>query len=85
METTIIVQIVKKKCENLSDSNKYRPILIATITSKVLESVILVKCKNKYIPLITNLDLNSVLVLNFAFTLYRNILSFRKDEIQQFL
>ena len=35
METTI-VPIDKNKCGNLSDSNNYRPIAIATITSKVL-------------------------------------------------
>ena len=34
METTI-VPIVKSKSGNLSDSNNYRPITIATITSKV--------------------------------------------------
>ena len=44
METTI-VPIVKNKCGNLSNSNNYRPIAIATITSKVLESLILVKCE----------------------------------------
>ena len=44
METTI-VSIVKNKCGNLSDSNNYRPIAIAAITSKMLESVILVKCE----------------------------------------
>ena len=44
METTI-VPIVKSKCGNLSDSNNYRPIAIATITSKVLESLTLVKCE----------------------------------------
>ena len=36
---------VKNKCGNLSNSNNYRPIAIATITSKVLESLILVKCE----------------------------------------
>ena len=40
-----IVPIVKNKCGNLSNSNNYRPIAIATITSKVLESLILVKCE----------------------------------------
>ena len=44
METTI-VPIVKNKCGNLSNSNNYRPITIATITSKVLETLILVKCE----------------------------------------
>ena len=44
METTI-VPIVKNRCGNLSNSNNYRPIAIDTITSKVLESLILVKCE----------------------------------------
>ena len=33
--------IVKNKSGNLSNSNNYRPIAIATITSKLLESVLL--------------------------------------------
>ena len=45
METTI-VPIVKNKCRNLSNSNNYRPIAIATIASKVLESLIIVKCED---------------------------------------
>ena len=44
METTI-VPIVKNKCGNLSNCNNYRLIAIAIITSKVLESLILVKCE----------------------------------------
>ena len=45
METTI-VPIVKNICGNLSDSNNYySPIAIATITSKVLESLFPVKCE----------------------------------------
>ena len=44
METTI-VPIIKNKSGNLSDSNNYRLIAIATITSKMLESVLLVKCE----------------------------------------
>ena len=40
---TTIIPIVKKKSGNLSDSNNYRPIAIATITSKLLESVLLLK------------------------------------------
>ena len=42
---TTIVPRVKNKSGNLSDSNNYRPIAIATITctSKLLESVILLK------------------------------------------
>ena len=43
IETTIVL-IVKNKSGNLSDSNNYRPIALATIVSKIIESVILVKC-----------------------------------------
>ena len=45
MIETIIVPIVKNKCGNLSDSNNYRPIALATITSKLFESAILLKCE----------------------------------------
>ena len=38
---TMIVHIVKSKSGNLSDSNNYRPIAIATVTLKLLESVLL--------------------------------------------
>ena len=38
-----IIPIVKDNSGNLSDSNNYRSIAIATITSKLLESVLLLK------------------------------------------
>ena len=38
--------IVKNKCGNISESNKYRPIALATIISKLFESVLLVKCED---------------------------------------
>ena len=34
---TIIVPIVKNKCENLFDSYNYRPIALVTIVSKLFE------------------------------------------------
>ena len=40
---TIIVPIVKNKCTNVSDSNNYRPIALATIMFKLFESAILLK------------------------------------------
>ena len=40
----LLFQIVKNKSDNLSDSNNYRPITLTTIASKMLESVILLKC-----------------------------------------
>ena len=43
---TTIVPIVQNKAGDLSDSNNYRPIAIATITSKLLESVLLLKCSD---------------------------------------
>ena len=50
---TTIVPIVKNKAGDLSDSNNYRPIAIATITSKLLESVLLLKC-NDYLTTCDN-------------------------------
>ena len=37
--------IIKNKCYNLADSNNYWSIAIATIVSKLSESVILYKCE----------------------------------------
>ena len=45
MIETIIFPIVKIKCGNLSDSNNYSPIALATIMSKLFELVILLKCE----------------------------------------
>ena len=42
---TTIVPIVKYKCDNLYESNNYRPIALTTIMSKLLESVLLLKCE----------------------------------------
>ena len=39
MIKTTIVPIVKNKCGNISESNNYRPIALATIISKLFESV----------------------------------------------
>ena len=46
MIKTTIVSIVKNKCGNLSESRHYRPIALAAITSKVFESVLLLKCED---------------------------------------
>ena len=45
MMGTTIASIIKNKCGNLADSNNYRPIAIATIVSKLFESIILHKCE----------------------------------------
>ena len=44
MTETSIVPIIKKKCRKLADSINYRPIAIATILSKLFESVSFYKC-----------------------------------------
>ena len=44
MIETTIVPIVKNKSGNLSDSSNYRPIVLATIISKMFGSVLLLKC-----------------------------------------
>ena len=46
MIKTTIVPIVKNNCGNISESNNYRPIALATIISRLFESVLLLKCKN---------------------------------------
>ena len=45
MIETTVVPIVKNKCGNITDSNNYRPIALATIVSKLFESVLLMKCE----------------------------------------
>ena len=40
-----IVPIIKNKCGSISSSNNYRPIALATIISKLLESILLMKCE----------------------------------------
>ena len=44
MIETTFVPIVKNKSGNSSDSSNYRPIALATIISKMFESVLLLKC-----------------------------------------
>ena len=78
METTI-VPIVKNKCGNLWNSNNDRPIAIATITSKVLESLILVNCEEFLYTSDNQFGFKS------GHSTDKNILNFTKDEIQQFL
>ena len=41
MMITIIAPIIKNKAGDLSDNNNYRPIALATIASKLFESLIL--------------------------------------------
>ena len=50
LEATI-VPVIKNKYGSLTDSNNYRPIAIATITSKLLESVNLMKCEEYLLTL----------------------------------
>ena len=64
---TTIVHIVKNKSGNLSDSNNYWPIAIATITSKLLESVLLLKCSDYLTTVIIRLGLKLVMVLICAY------------------
>ena len=85
METTI-VPIVNNKCGNLWNSNNNSPIAIATITSEVLESLIFVKCEEFLYTSDNQFGFKSGHSTEFfAFTLYKNILNFTKDKIQQFL
>ena len=68
MIETTIVPIIKNKCGNLADSNNYRPIAIATIVSKLFESVIYINARRSYTHVIISSDLNLSTVLNYVFT-----------------
>ena len=55
MMTTIIAHIIKNKSGDLSDNNNYRPIALATVGSKLFESLILsratpflITCDNQF-------------------------------------
>ena len=41
MMVTVIAPIIKNKAGDLSDNNNYRPIALATVASKLFESLIL--------------------------------------------
>ena len=69
LETTI-VPVIKNKCGCLTESNNYRPIAIATITSKLLEPIILLKCEEYFFTSDINLNLWQATVLSFAYTHY---------------
>ena len=55
MMTPIIASIIKNKSEDLSENNNYRPISLATVASKLFESLILsratpflITCDNQF-------------------------------------
>ena len=52
MMTTIIAPIIKNKSGDLSDNNNYRPIALATVASKLFESLIL----SRAIPFLITCD-----------------------------
>ena len=69
MIETTIVPIVKNKCGNITDSNNYRPIALATIVSKLFESVLLLKCEY-YLPrVLINLDFKKHTALTYVYML----------------
>ena len=65
---TTIVPIVKNKSGNLSDSNNYRSIAIATITSKLLEPVLLLKCSDYLTTFDNQFGLKQVMELTCTYT-----------------
>ena len=66
IETTIVL-IVKNKSGNLSDSSNHRPIALATIVSKMFESVLLLNVQNIYLLLTINSVSNHHTVLTYVF------------------
>ena len=45
MMSTKIIPIVKNKCGKLTDTNNYRPVALANITSKLFEFILLNRCE----------------------------------------
>ena len=66
IETTI-VPIIKNKCGNISSSSNYRPIALATIISKLLESILLLNVKNIYAQARISLDSKKRTELNYVY------------------
>ena len=62
-----IVPIVNNKSYNITDSNNYRPIALATIVSKLLDSVLLLKCEYYLTNYLINLDLKQHITLPYAY------------------
>ena len=79
LETTI-VPVIKNKCGSLTDCNFYRPIAIATITSKLLESLYCFSVKSNFLLLIINLDLRQATVLSFALYSLLEFIDFYKKR-----
>ena len=68
MIDTIIVPLVKNKNGNLSDKNNYRPIALASISSKIFEKIILSRCENIFcLLLITSLAIKALIPLICVF------------------
>ena len=74
IETTI-VPIVKNKSGNLSDSNNYRPIALATIVSKIFESVLLMKCSDYLNSCDNQFGFKSSFISPILFNVYMDDLS----------
>ena len=81
LETTI-VPVIKNKCGSLTDCNNYRPIAIATITSKLLESNILLKCEEYFFTSDNQFGFKAGHSTEFC--IY-SLLEFTRKETPQFL
>ena len=67
MIKTTIAPIVENKCGHLSESSNYKLIALATIISKVFESVLLLKCEEYYSQVQINLATRMVTVLTYVY------------------
>ena len=63
--TTIIAPIIKHKSGDLSDNNNYRPIALATVASKLFESLIVSRATPFHVTI--NLDLKSITLLRCSY------------------
>ena len=85
IETTI-VPIIKNKCGNISSSSNYRPIALATIISKLLESILLLKCEEYLCTARISLDLKKRTELNYVYYTMREYIElYRKRSTTVFV
>ena len=68
MINSVIIPLIKNKCGDQTDKNNYRPIVLSSIISKVIEHIIAQRLRFIYGQTTINLVLNRAIPLIFVFT-----------------